>query len=781
MSTIRETIIDILFYPIPGLSHVPGISHITGMKKLRELQSHARATLYHHRIQEELQSIDIDYALMQDGSMRNQNDREIETRLFGFPVYNQETDQMVTSVPDTAMQPMLEEFIKLERLKHNIRNNLRPAMEKHIEAVLHEIEGSRVRITPRLNDMFKELQQMRLEMLNARTEMMTQRKQTFTMVESYLRGRTLFKRWSSVPSSPTPPNGIPTINVSSLSDSNTSDKIARTQLSEQDMDARIDAQYEKLAELHKSGEELRKTIEKEQQDQYRLVRRRTLKGIAGITLLAATGLAGREGCALYNRHQPYKDTIEHFDRIAIDPRAQADLNYIVPYRNIFRNGPRLDVAAHCVEDKEDDMLHGQTAARIMDYSFKTATDDPKATVDLARVTLHPNTQRSASTPFLKGSFFVERRLREAEQMMTSTNQHHVFSHSIVYDHTYTPGSSAAKSERNFLLNTTCPIVMASGNETSEVNIVDTKSQHIGELSHYPRHCAQIGQAGAQRSFNRPGPSYYVMDGNHPYPFALFTIPKAKLEGEATLLGSSFTAPGFAGNIAAQKSLFPQLSWDNILYASAFGSRRDFFPASNRYTFKTPHNDLSISSDAGFGIIDGAKVELILHNMLYQRTLHPEIKDNPQVIVRDVLENGPPRTTHTITLPPNKDIFKITFDIMPSSKPRNAYIIITDEYKNSKRIKIVDNQPLSRFTDWSLLGTPGSTITVTSDVPIRLGYTAHVNNRGAITLGLNHEKQLLPLPELSKRMNMEKLDALPVAMPQAPTLLNERDAVQYKVR
>jgi len=774
MSNVRTRILDVLFYPIPGLSYIPGISHLTGAHYLRKLEREAKKKLHNHKIQEERQNINIDLSLMESADIRDKNDRTIQTKLFGNPLFNKETDTFDYLPPDPVLNPILAEFTALENLKRNIRKNLRPAMEKQIEDIFLEVKKSNNVLTPKLNKLFQGLQRARLTMVTERTNMMNQRQQAYGLVEAYLRHQNNLRK--GMPESPVAPMETPQI----IEPQSVTDNLEVARLSESEIDARIDTHLEKLLTLHTAGDELQDKIKKEQNEQKSKIHKRAAKWALGIAGGALTALALREGAALERRHHPYHDHVEHYSKVEIGPKNQAFAIYTKPYINHLSDANRLDVTAHSVE-ADVNPEHGIMTARIMDIAYKSATGDPNATADLGRVVLHTNTGKSSQVPFLEQSYFVERRLRDVELMLTSTSEHHVFNHSVTSDQPNTPGSRAAIHERNFLISTTCPITIPCGNQFDKIenagDVVDERSQHIGELSHYPRYSVQIGEACYMKGFEGP-PTVYPSDGNHPFPFAIFPVPRVDLDGKnATGLGSSRTAPAFGGNIAGQKSLFPQLSWDNILYATALGSSSKNFkiiPPKNVTTTKTPHTDLSFSENAGFGLIDPELVEKILHNMLYQRTLHPEIKHNPQVIIRDVLETGPATTEHKITLPSNKDVFKITFDIMPPPDTKDAYITITDEYHNSRKIKLTDKQALSRFTDWSYLGTPGSTYTITSSVPIRVGYVAHVNNRGAIMLGLNHLDQLLSVDEIKQRIDMDKLKALPVSMPTTPTVLNERD-------
>jgi hypothetical protein len=799
MSEIRKQIVNVFFSPIPGLGWIPGVGHITGEHKLKKLQKEARKALHNHKIQEELKNIDIDLSLMQSADVRDQNDRDIQAKLFGKPLFNKEKDAFEELPIPTELQPMMAQFIELENFKRTIRNQLRPDMERQIEAILKVVKESPNVLTPALETMFQELQRSRLTMVTTRTNMMSKRQEAYGIVEAYLRGQNTIPSPAEGDGKISIPTEIVTENkrvpLAILHD------IELSKMPEREIDARIDEQLHNLLVLHEEGDKLQKKIDAELNGQRRKMRRRAgiCAALVATTALAAFG--GREGAALYRHYRPYGEHTEEYGHVDINPNEQEFSVFKRAYKNRLSDDGRLDVKLHAVETGVEPW-HGIVTARTMDIAYKAATGDPAATADLGRVMLDEEQDslgsNNTSIPFWKRSLFVPRRLNDTERMMTTTTEHHVFNQSIVSNRQYAPGTSDAKKERKFLLSATCPITIPCGNDTSRS--ASKGIQYASELAHYPRYAVQIGEGAASQAIPGAKDAFFPM-GGHPFVFATFPMPKTngrldkdvqRGERYEASSGSSFCSSGFGGNIGGQKSLFPQLNWDNIYYATALASRSTVVKFQMVNPQKTPHTGLQFTERTGFGLIDPETVELVLHNMLYQRTLHPEINHNPQVIVRDATETGEARREHKIVLPANKDVFKLVLDIIPppyafdelkdksgrvqldarGENATNAYAILKDEYGNTKRINFVKGSDITRFTDWSHMGTPGSTITITSPVPIRVGYAAHINDRGAIGLGLTQLDKLKSIEEIKRLIDPEKLKALPISMPVAPTIVRE---------
>jgi hypothetical protein len=531
---------------------------------------------------------------------------------------------------------------------------------------------------------------------------------------------------------------------------------------------------------------------------------RAKKFIGGAVAVGAVALGTVRIKSEINSHQPYKNLVVPFTRLPVDIEDRINAlsntnNYVPPillheYSNPFES-PNITVYAHSTE-YSGKSWHADLVASLMQNNYAVASGNKNPSADRADVLIHPDPVDNILTNL---HLRANPRPKAVESMLTSTTNFHVFNTSTVTD-AFRTGTSRLDKERDFMLRITCPVAIPSGNlaisgdpikSTENSDVKQLGSQHNGELSHYPRYGIQISEAFGKKNTNTPEGHHYSAIGSvsHPGCFVVFPqvfagvgtefegiksyVDDGKKAGDidvsGTIAGTSFSSPGFAGNVAAIKEKYPQLSWDNIMYAVALGCDKNFAKTEN-ITF-TPIKDggLTYSNIVGFGMPNPKTIELIAQNMLYQRTKLP-VENKPQVILQDAMNSGTTSTKHTIIIPKNKDIFKLVLDIVPDSNAKDATVTLTDDQGNKTDITLV-NGAISRHTDYGHMGQHGGTLTLTSNVAFKLGYVAHVNERGAISCGVKDIKNLKPTNELLAIPGLkEKINALPVAMPKTPEIL-----------
>jgi hypothetical protein len=759
---IREKIEAVFFTPLPGLSAIPGVSYITGSAKLKDLRKRAKRDLDNHKIQEELQNIEIDYGIMGAADVRDLHDREIQTTLFGKPVYDKDADTFLQASPDPLLQPILEQFIDLEVLKRNIRNNLRPPMEKQIEVLLEEIRKSGNMVSRKLEAMIKEHQRTRLTLLTERTHMLSQRQQVYSMVESYLKPSLADSRMTEEK------EGTPKIDpvlARILDVQNLAENIATSKIDDADVERGIEAQYQKLAELQALGDALKQKIHKETHDQKRTIRKRATVGVLLLATTALGGLAGREMTALNRRAQPYQNIINPaFSPVPIvdDEWDQAIFKH--RYHNPFGK-PDIAISGHHVENPYGDINHGMAAARIFDVAARVATGEEDVEIDHGLSHMHSLASRSVSTPFLYQSYFVPARNAEVERMMTSTEQHYVLSNSVVSNASSSIGSRDESAERDLFFRTTQPYFCACGNDGREADLGGT--QYSSAIMHLPRHSFQIGYASDYRSGEGRVSGINTSPGNHPFPFMLGFVPEEvpdidretgkMTERAADEGGSSYASPSIAGNDFALIKEYPQLTMDQYHYALAFSGNRHRM--SQTAGAVREGNDMAFYEDVGFGVPDPAMAELVAQNMLYNRTLGIGMNDNPQIIYANPMQMGEARKGHTFTLPDNKGIYKVSFEIIAPESDMPAQIKITTASGYKANIRLVPGQRVNRFTWYGDMGLTGGNYHITADQDVRIGMVAHVNEPDAITGGIRNRDQLLSTEEIKQRMDVDKLEQL----------------------
>jgi len=835
--------------PIPVISDIPGIDRITGTHALKKLRAELDDSIH----EDEMDRIDVDVAIMEDADLRDEHDREIQGKLFGQPVFNKEKQLAAITTASPELQPILDSFIELEKLKDGIRCNLRPGMEKQIKLVIETSKKTPHKITPELEGMFKDLQAMRLKILTERTHMIEQRNAAYQMVS--LKNNGILK-------SSTDQKVLSQGRIHALEE--IANFLASDEFHMEDETQKRIQEKRLILERHEQQTDtLKEEIEKKYTAQVKKNHKRPLVWAGALAGFAGTVIGGREGIGLYNSNRPLGDLLRPYGHVAFDTEEQAMPVFNRPYRNPFNKVP-LEVSVHSAEQGTNED-HRKTVARLADIAAQAASGIPNPKVDLIDATLHPKTHVY---------FLIDPRSRAVEEMLTSTKDFHVFNHSVTSDYSFTPGSRSAKKERDLMLRITCPVAIPAGNEPEPGDVVDEKSQHIGDLSHYLRYVTQIGAMhvsedakpieiwlnaplelqmdkfiksmvfdGSVNEERRQGlcatinktlgiqegepkltlkmpvdaakallvnalskkytgqenklgafltdlGNHYTISTyknglslsphNHPYPFLLFPIPQHQgkyfsdradfKENMGELEYSSDSSPGFAGHIAGIKRSFPQLSWDNIMHAVALGCYKDFpaYPAKSTYPLTSPDTDLTYSAEAGFGTPDPELTEKICQNMIYQRILHPEIQDKPEVIVKDGMNF--PGKTHRIVVPPNKAIFKMILEMVPLDKTKDATVTLSDKHNNKISIKLVNGQPVSRFTDWSHLAQSGGEFTVTSDAPIYLNYAVHVNDPKAISLGINRLSELKSTEELKKLIDPDAAKALPISWPIRPAII-----------